>query len=176
MSSANLSTLDPLVVGVSGRRMVIQGVASGLFGVLLLVGAAAFDSWYLGLLGVLTVGVAGFSFYQAKTFQPALVADQEGVSLAKAGPDGTALRIPWEDVERVFVHKVRGVNVRLLCVQPRDVAAYLPADPKQRTQARKSVDITGGAPYSANLAAASISNDRALETVRNLAQGRTRVG
>lgn len=53
--------------------------------------------------------------------------------------------------------------------------ALLPADPKLRSKAEKSIEITG-APYSANLAAASISNERALDTVRALAQGRCVVG
>lgn len=166
---------EPLVVGVSGRRMVVQGLVSGAFGVLLLYGMAALGSWYLGLLALLVIGIAAFSFYQAKTFQPVLVADHRGVSLAKTGPGGGTLHIPWEEVERVFVHKVRGVNVRLLCVLPRDVERHLPADPAMRGKAEKSIEITG-APYSANLVAASISNERALDTVRALSQGRCAVG
>lgn len=175
MTAGTPPPTETLVVGVNPRRMVIQGVVTGAFAILLLYGMVALGSWYLGFLALLVLGIAAFSFYQAKTFKPVLVADSRGVSLAKSGPDGGTLQIPWEDVERVFVHKVRGVNFRLLCVLPRDVDRYLPADPTLRRAAEKSIKITG-APYTANLVAASISNERALAAVRSLARDRCAVG
>lgn len=175
MTAGTPPSAENFVVGVSERRMIVQGVAAGALGVLLLFGMVSTESWYLGLLGALMLAAAAFSFYQAKTFQPVLVADGRGVSLAKSGPGGGTLQLPWEDVERVFVHKVRGVNARLLCILPRDMAHHLPADPKLRSAAEKSVEIVG-APYSVNLAAASISDERALGALRTLAQGRSSVG
>ncbi len=166
---------DTLVVGVSTRRMVVQGCATAAFGVLLLYGMVAVNSSFLGFLAVIMLGIAAFSFYQAKTYEPTLVADGRGVSLMKTAPDGGTLLIPWEDVDRVFVHKFRGGNFRMLCILPRDVERYLRAAPKLRSKAEKSIELTG-APYSANLAAASISNQRALDTVRALAHGRCAVG
>lgn len=175
MTGPTPSPTGTLVVGVSTRRMVIQGCGTAAFGVLLLYGMVALSSWYLGFLAAIMLGIAAFSFYQAKTYEPTLVADGRGLSLIKMAPDGGTLHLPWEDVDRVFVHKFRGGNFRMLCILPRDVERYLPADPKLRSKAEKSIEITG-APYSANLAAASISNQRALDTLRTLAQGRCVVG
>lgn len=155
--------------------MIIQGVGAGSFGVVLLAGMVAIGSWLLGVLALLMLGVAAFSLYQAKTFRPTLIADSRGVSLAKSASDGGTLHLAWEEVARVFVHNVRGANFRLLCVLPRDVSRHLPVDAKLRRSAEKSIQITG-APFSANLVAASISDEQALRTVQALAGGRTVVG
>lgn len=162
----------PFVVRNSARRFVAQTVLSLVF----VVGGIALSFSYLtaGLILLLPgVFMLVMSLLSLRNLAPLLAADERGVTLqAFAGPD--AVRSwAWEDIERIYVHRISR-QFRMLCVLPRDVDAELAAFAAKRATLEKSIGVCG-APYSVNLAAAGISDEQAGRSLRELAADRTHV-
>lgn len=162
----------PFVVRNSTRRFVAQTV----MGLVFVVGGIALSLSFLvaGLILALPGAfILVMSLLSLRNLAPLLAADGRGVTLqAFPGPDGVR-SWPWEDIERVFAHRISR-QFRLLCVLPRDVEAELAVFPAGRSTLEKSMQLCG-APYSVNLVAAGISEQQAGQALRELAAGRSQV-
>jgi hypothetical protein len=165
----------PFVVQNSKARLFTQTVLGGLLAVgcaVLLVVAGFSVVFVVGI--VVGIGIVVMSVLSLRNSGPLLSADGRGIWLqAFAGPDGVRF-LSWESVEAVYVHHMSR-QFHLLCVRPRNLEAELHPDPKRRQQMQRSTQLVG-APYSVNLVAAGLSDDRALSALGQLADGRAQVG